>query len=197
MGRTKDFKTEEVLEKAMELFWKKGFHATSYHDLVDHLGVHRGSLYSTFGDKDALFLKTMDLYLQQRSVDADKIDSLLAHMSVKDFLKKFFENELKEQIERDHIGCMVANATAELATQNSKVCEVLDNNRSKSLRLFKNIFSIARERGEIDLWQEPGKLANHLFIFYNGLKVVAKLNKPEDLSAAVRVELDLIFQTAV
>ena len=57
MPRTKQFNEEEILKKAMELFWEKGFHATSIQDLVAHLGINRASLYDTFGGKEELFKK--------------------------------------------------------------------------------------------------------------------------------------------
>jgi len=55
MPRVKLFDEKEVLTKAMNLFWKQGYAATSIRDLVNHLGINRASLYGTFGDKEQLF----------------------------------------------------------------------------------------------------------------------------------------------
>ena len=57
MPRVKQFNEDEVLNKAMELFWKKGYNATSMQDIVDYLGINRASLYSTFGGKKNLSFK--------------------------------------------------------------------------------------------------------------------------------------------
>ncbi|MEL6975424.1 MAG: helix-turn-helix domain-containing protein, partial [Bacteroidota bacterium] len=65
MPRTKQFDEKEVLKKAMELFWEKGFHATSIQDLVSHLGINRASLYDTFGGKDELFNTAFESYRHQ------------------------------------------------------------------------------------------------------------------------------------
>ena len=62
MGRSKEFEESEALQKAMELFWQQGYEKTSMSDLVEHMGVHRGSLYDTFCDKHTLFLKTLDCF---------------------------------------------------------------------------------------------------------------------------------------
>ena len=62
MARTKDFDEDEVLTKAMNLFWLNGYNGTSMQDLVDGLGISRSSLYDTFGDKRSLFLKTLENY---------------------------------------------------------------------------------------------------------------------------------------
>ncbi|MBC7174342.1 MAG: TetR/AcrR family transcriptional regulator [Polyangiaceae bacterium] len=61
-GRPRQFDREEALEKAMMLFWEKGFTATSMHDLLERMGISRQSLYNTFGDKRNLFLAALDHY---------------------------------------------------------------------------------------------------------------------------------------
>jgi len=67
MGRTKNFDESRVLDKALEVFWKKGFNATSIQDLVDHLGINRASIYDTYGDKHQLYLASLKRYRQQTS----------------------------------------------------------------------------------------------------------------------------------
>ncbi|MBK6426479.1 MAG: helix-turn-helix transcriptional regulator [Blastocatellia bacterium] len=60
MGRPKSFELDDVLDRAIEAFWCKGYEATSIQDLVDEMGINRGSLYATFGDKHALFLAAIE-----------------------------------------------------------------------------------------------------------------------------------------
>ena len=62
MARIKEFDENEVLERAKLLFWKQGFHATSIQNLVDHLGISRGSIYDTFGGKNELYEKALKVY---------------------------------------------------------------------------------------------------------------------------------------
>ena len=64
MARTKDFDENEVLTKAMHLFWSKGYNATSMEDLVSGLGISRSSLYDTYTDKHTLFIKALENYQQ-------------------------------------------------------------------------------------------------------------------------------------
>ncbi|MEJ0106748.1 MAG: helix-turn-helix domain-containing protein [Bacteroidota bacterium] len=59
MARTKVFDEQMVLDKAMNLFWQKGYNATSAQDLVNGLSISRSSLYDTFGDKHSLFVKAL------------------------------------------------------------------------------------------------------------------------------------------
>ena len=62
MARPKAFDEEVVLDRAVEVFWAKGYEATSIQDLVDAMGIQRGSLYATFGGKHQLFLTALDRY---------------------------------------------------------------------------------------------------------------------------------------
>jgi TetR/AcrR family transcriptional repressor of nem operon len=62
MPRVKLFDENEVLNKAMNLFWKQGYSATSIQDLVSHLGINRASLYDTYGDKEKLFFRAFEFY---------------------------------------------------------------------------------------------------------------------------------------
>lgn len=70
MARPKEFNPAEALDKAMHVFWRKGYEATSMEDLLTAMDINRGSLYATFGNKRELFLKAMDLYCTKGSVGA-------------------------------------------------------------------------------------------------------------------------------
>ena len=63
MPRPKEFNPDDAIEKAMQVFWHKGYEATSMEDLLSAMDLNRGSLYNTFGDKRQLFLKVIDRLL--------------------------------------------------------------------------------------------------------------------------------------
>ena len=62
MARYKEFEVNEVLDKAIQLFWEQGYQKTSMQELVENMGIHRRSIYDTFGDKHALFIKALKRY---------------------------------------------------------------------------------------------------------------------------------------
>ena len=62
MGRSKEFDTDKALIQAMELFWSNGYEKTSIQDLLDVMGIHRKSLYDTFGDKHELYMEAVKRY---------------------------------------------------------------------------------------------------------------------------------------
>nr|WP_083442409.1 helix-turn-helix domain-containing protein [Paenibacillus sp. IHB B 3415] len=66
MGRTKEFEINEVLDKAVQLFWMQGYEKTSMQDLVNFMGIHRRSIYDSFGDKHALYMKALKLHWSRR-----------------------------------------------------------------------------------------------------------------------------------
>ena len=65
MPRVKQFNEEQVLEKAMEVFWKKGYNGSSMQELVDGMGINRASIYDTFGSKEELFERAFEIYREK------------------------------------------------------------------------------------------------------------------------------------
>ena len=112
MARTKAFDEQAVLEKAMHLFWKNGFHATSMQDLVDHLGINRASLYNTFGGKRELFDQAFARY---RNINTQYfLDFFDSKPSIKEaFAQLFKQSVLQGAGDPDMKGCFVVNCTAE------------------------------------------------------------------------------------
>src|ERR1700748_2100418 len=89
MARTKDFDENEVLMKAMNLFWYKGYNGTSMQDLVDGLGISRSSLYDTYGDKHTLFIKALESY--RESVSGKMCNIVTNAVSAKEAIKQLLE----------------------------------------------------------------------------------------------------------
>ena len=89
MARHKEFDREEVLMKAMDVFWEKGYESASMQDLVGAMGIGRASLYDTFGSKHALFTEAMDRY--GRWVQTDFLAALRNPGSPKKVLADFFK----------------------------------------------------------------------------------------------------------
>jgi TetR/AcrR family transcriptional repressor of nem operon len=138
MPRSKAFNKDEILFKALRLFWERGFHATSVDDLVDTLGISRSSLYATFGDKNKLFTLCLDTYRQE----SDRVLRELASQAptAKDAIAAmFFPPE-----EGYRMGCFVCNSATELAQTNPEVASVVTGNREDMALLFTEII----ERGK-------------------------------------------------
>jgi TetR/AcrR family transcriptional repressor of nem operon len=93
------YERAKVLNKATELFWQKGYQGTKMRDLQEYLNMRPGSIYSGFGNKEALFLLVLDCYVEQSISKIDKYNQLAAHPieALKDFVSGFIfvEGELE------------------------------------------------------------------------------------------------------
>src|SRR5437879_13191066 len=114
MARHKEFDSDEALNKAMEVFWSRGYEAASIQDLVKNMGINRQSLYDTFGDKHALYLQTLDRY---REVEGRRMLELLGPPgSVKKTRRLSFEGVIERALcDRPRRGCCMGNAVSESA----------------------------------------------------------------------------------
>lgn len=90
MARRLAFEKNETLQKAMMLFWKKGYESSSMEDLVKAMEINRFSIYNTFGDKKALLMMALKLY--RETVLASIISPLEADLPALDCLNNYFEN---------------------------------------------------------------------------------------------------------
>ncbi len=114
MPRVKSFSKEEVLQKAMELFWEKGYSATSLNDLTSHLGIGKGSFYATFRSKQALFEEALEFYKNSRTEFLEQM--LNSEPDVKIGIRKLLLFNLNELLADDkHKGCFIANTCSEFS----------------------------------------------------------------------------------
>ena len=195
MARTKQFDEAEILEKAMELFWKKGFHATSIQDLVAHLGINRASMYSTFGSKEALFKEALKLYASQGSANPDALDAALTNTTARAFLEHFILDRVQFTMQDcDRKGCFIVNTTTEMANLRQDVNQEVCHNMTRAIATFSYVIEVGRTRGEVNNDAPTEVLARHLYVFFSGLQVTAMLEQQyQNLYATVQQELNWIF----
>lgn len=192
MPRVKQFDQEEVLQKAVEIFWKKGFNATSMDDLVKNLGINRASLYDTFGGKKQLYTKALNKYI------GDNRRQLIAFFeeqeNVKEGLELFFNMFISSTMaDCDVKGCFVVNTSTELLPHDPETEEILIANRTEFEKLFRYLLEKGKKSGELSSEIDVESTAAYLVTFFQGLKVMAKLKPDEkDLERIIRVGLGVI-----
>jgi TetR/AcrR family transcriptional repressor of nem operon len=114
--RTKDFNEEEILKKAIHIFWEKGYHATSIHDLIEGLAIGRSSIYHAFGDKHSLFVKALELY--QLEGTAKIIGTIDNAPSIKIALETLLNLVIDGIFNKNYPkGCFKVNSEVEVAAQ--------------------------------------------------------------------------------
>lgn len=171
--RTKDFNETEILRKAINLFWQKGYYDTSLHDLINGLGIGRSSIYHAFGDKHNLFLKALELYQQEGTA---KIIAILENnVPVKEAVAK-----LLKQIANDVFtgicpkGCFKINSEVEVAASDELIQKlVAEDDLIVEDALFHAIKK-GQENGDINASKNPKALARFLCNTVAGMRVYAK-----------------------
>jgi len=173
MARTKDFDENEVLTKAIQLFWHKGYNGTSMQDLVDGLGISRSSLYDTYTDKHTLFIKALESY---QNSGADKIQEISENSgSAKETIKKLLEFVADELLnDKQQKGCFMVNAEVEVAPHDTEVNSLVCKNDQQMEDVFFQVIKKGQDSREIKNEQDARALARFIFNAVKGIRVTAK-----------------------
>lgn len=175
MARTKAFDENEVLKKAMTLFWEKGYHATSMQDLVDSLGINRASLYDTYGDKSTLYKQAVLLY---QDINQETIRSFLfSHKDVRSGLKALFTRTIEQSLsDPDRKGCFIVNTTTEMAHIDAGFTNLVVKNQQAMEQLFAEYIQSGISNQQFPRTLDPQKSASFLYAVNSGIMVLAKIS---------------------
>ena len=192
MPRPKQFDEQDVLQKAVMLFWKQGYYHTSIQDLVNHLGINRASLYGTFGGKKALFDRAFQWYRTQQLVRLRAF--LERQLNVRTGLRLLFQRIIEDDCaDPDAQGCFMVNTTTELVPADVAVQDVLVTHRQSVQAIFATAIARGIEQGNIATDVQPTMIADLLYTLMTGLLVVGKTKAdPSSLLATVDAVLSLL-----
>src|SRR6266446_153473 len=142
-GRPREYDPEVALQQAMDAFWDTGFSGTSLDDLSTRTGMNRPSLYAAFGDKQALYLKTLEAYLADRRKAVAA--ALAAGRPLRETLREIYETVLDRFLEGDRgaRGCYLVGTAATEAVDNPEVREALARSLRELDGGFREAFSRA------------------------------------------------------
>ncbi len=174
MARPREFDLDDVLDTAMDVFWRKGYHATSMADLVEATGLHRGSLYAAFGSKAEFYDRAVDRYMS-----AVTLRRAVAHgrdKPVGAFLREVFDDIIEAAVTDDtRRGCLMTNTAVELAAHQPQIADRVLSTVAELEDLLASRFELAQATGEIARDQSPRALARFVLSTIQGLRVMAKL----------------------
>ncbi|PER28008.1 TetR family transcriptional regulator [Bacillus cereus] len=191
MARLREFDEEKALDAAMQLFWEKGYAATSLSELTAKMEIQKPSLYSAFGDKEGLFEAALRRYTNLHA--ANIRTKLQNEQSVKEAIRTFFENMVEEEYKKEFSkGCFCINTMVELAPHNEKF-EVLTREHQMYLTvIFQELITKGIQSGELQNDLNAKALAQTLVTSLIGLTVLMK-SRPErsviDNSVSIIVSL--------
>ncbi|WP_324191242.1 TetR/AcrR family transcriptional regulator [Nocardia cyriacigeorgica] len=172
VGRTKEFDPDVALRAAMELFWRRGYEATSMQDLVDHLGLGRGSIYGTFGGKRELFLRAVERYVEDTRLGLlDQVSVPGSSLAAVKALVRWYANTSLDDDQRK--GCFMTNTAVELPGDGDVARLVITGLEGMETVLTAALMR-AHNAGELGADRDPVALARFLVTFLQGIRVVGK-----------------------
>lgn len=174
MARPRAFNEEEIIDKAVQIFWAKGYEATSIQDLVNAMGIQRGSLYGTFGSKQNLFIKSLNRY--SVTVVSKLLEILESKPSAIKSIELFFSQLVEHLLTAGELrSCLVTNSAIERGIRDEetkqlvlKLLNALEDGFYKTLLRAKKNDELATE---LDLKD----VASYLTSSMQGLLVMGKV----------------------
>ncbi|MEU7586656.1 helix-turn-helix domain-containing protein [Micromonospora sp. NPDC049230] len=192
MARTKEFDPDAALRAALDLFWERGYEATSMADLVERLGVARASIYATFGNKHDLYLKALDRY-------GDLVDPILlrdlsqpgpALPAVRALVERYACEAGGDGGRR---GCFIVNTAVEVAPHDRQAARRVAASWDYLETAMTSALIRAQSQGELAPGRDPRALARLLLVLMQGIRVVGKVSaEPRRLRDAAAQALSLL-----
>jgi TetR/AcrR family transcriptional repressor of nem operon len=191
MSRTKEFNEDTVLLKAMRLFWEQGYEKTSIMDLVTQMGVHKRSMYDTYGDKHSLYIKALKRYNEmiEQSVRSLVNGACSAEEGIR-LLLEMAVNQDKNELPK---GCLMVNTAVEMATHDPESKLWVTQNFTSSEQLIRELIEAGQQSGELDISLDAEMLSYYFNNAYTGLLVMSKTtDDKEKLNKIIETTMSMI-----
>ncbi|WP_109301248.1 TetR/AcrR family transcriptional regulator [Aquimarina sp. AU474] len=176
MARAKQYKEEEVIKKAMNLFWRNGYETTSMQMLEKEMGINKFSIYSSFGSKNGVFLESIKCYKQELNQIINKLKvSIDGIIGIKQYFYDFIDFAKEKEIGK---GCLVTNTANELRDDaDEKIKEALSKFMYEVKQVFTNSLKqdITKDEATIKLQ------ADYLLISLFGLSSASRVFNKKQL----------------
>jgi len=169
----KQFDREAVLDRVMQLFWSRGYEATSMQDIVESTSVNRGSLYATYGDKHALFLAALRMYDER--MRRDMLAELEATSEPREAIRQLFlKFTLQASPDGGNRGCFMTNTALELAAHDREARQIVANAQEQIEAFLERMITTGRAQGAIGGQANAHDAARGLLASLIGLLVLIR-----------------------
>jgi AcrR family transcriptional regulator len=170
-GRPREFDLDQALERALDLFWRKGYEGTSMSDLVETLGITRASLYAAFGSKEGLFRQVMDRYEAKAGayrIAADKADNVL------ETVRLLLNGPVAMHGDTcNPRGCLGVQGALACGAEVEAVRDDLASRRQQGEAAIRRRLERAASEGDLAEDSDPADLARYLSALIYGMAVLA------------------------
>lgn len=191
-GRPREFDIDEAVESAMQVFWSRGYHATSLVDLIDGTGLSRGSLYKAFGDKRGLFIAALQRYIAtaEERFSSRLQKSAPVKTGIRDLLMYFAELSCAHDGQR---GCLVLATAIEMAPHDAEVTGYVQAIYDQMYRALVKAIQHGQRNGEISAAIDAQATARLILCITNGMRVLGKTGvSAKEINAVVDTAMKLL-----
>ena len=179
MGRVREFEDKKALEKAMLLFWEKGYDNTSLKDLLKEMNILNGSFYNTFGNKKNLLLKALEYYGEE--VTAKRGEVLTSKALFREGIRALFDETFQCLGDRNMPnGCMIANSLSAELLKDPDLNRFLLNEVKQFESFFAHHIEKAIKSGELSSLLDAKKTASILVAYIQGCMKLSHVEFDKD-----------------
>ncbi len=173
MARLKAFDEERAIDAAVDCFWMHGYEGTSVRDLAEAMGIGGASLYNAFGDKRALFARSLERYAA-RSM-RERIARLEAGHRPKEAIAAFVDEIVERSLkDPDRKGCLLINSALDVAPHDAEIGRVVSAYLDEIRGFFRRNLEAARQAGQLAKQIDPDSVSSHLLGVVAGIRVLAR-----------------------
>lgn len=170
-GRPRTFDADSALDKAMKVFWEKGYEGSSLPELTEAMGMNRPSMYAVFGNKENLFRMALDRYAQTHD---PLFHAALKEASARAVVEHFLRGNADAQTETDNPhGCLVINGALACSDDALPIRDTLIERRATSEVMLRDRFEQAKRDGDLPPDSCSGQMARYVMTISNGMAVQA------------------------
>ncbi len=191
-GRPREFDMDQALDKAIQVFSERGYHASSINDLTLAMELAAGSVYKAFKDKRAIFIAAFDRYKSVRNgLLANAISSATTGRAQLEAALLFYAESA--QGAQGILGCLVVNGATELATFDDEIAQKVRTSLVNSEKLLSNLIAAGKQDGSIKPSIDEDIMGRALLSMTQGMRILGKTGRSlEEMQAVVYAALKML-----
>jgi AcrR family transcriptional regulator len=171
VGRPRSFDADKALDKALRVFWRRGYEGASLSELTKAMGINRPSMYAAFGNKEQLFKKAVDRYCEEPTA---RLEECLAAPTIREVAERLIRGTAERLASpKNPRGCLILQGALACGKESDAIRRYLAARRAEQERAICERFTQAAKAGELPKGIDPDDLARYVSTVMQGLAVQA------------------------